>query len=266
MSFPGILRNIGTLLKLDVMECDPDMSVWVETSVPALLKAVATVLEPDPKEVYHQLSGKSLQCDLKLGIKQAIVQSGNPLGPADRFFFKLAEFFDVGLWRLFLISVGFDGLIDWASLAYEVQGCAGGGSQHRSNHPFGATSAPDRNDISNGFAWFTDNPIIPAIVASVTVEPGQAFALAWACQGHDFLGNPMALTAELYSPDDEAIYDRHVGLTDGLGAFHPTIVWLKGRNPDPNRRTYSIRAWGAPDNPQHECFPGEGTLYVRVYS
>lgn len=237
-------NSIGFVKRLYFDKCSPSPAVWVETLPFALMRAAWSLVEPDNKEVYHQLRGKSLQCDLKSAIREAQEASGAEETAADRFVFSAAEFADMTLWYLFLASIGAEGLVDWSTMAMEMSGCLGAKVGNSSTSPDGATTTPTRTGISNGGEWWTNNPKNPKITASLVVPAGHAFFIGWAAR----IGDPatrvaIPCTSVMEFTEAGILLDQHV-VKEVNGKIAQNIVFHKGINTTGRSGTARVTCWG----------------------
>lgn len=251
----ALQRPVGGLTKLYHVPCSVPPSLWLETSIPAIVNAVWTVLSPDLKEAYHIAVGQSLVCSLKSEIREATELGGGELGEATRFLFRAAEWADLAVWWLFLASVGADGFLDWTSMAYELAGCTGPSGAQDSDNPQGGTT--DNTDIenANGFSWLTNDPFKPAFAMNVFVEPNQSYGLFWSCSGQDVAGNRIPMTVITYELGTGIIIDNYQTQRGKDGKIPPAIAMARGRNNPNEAQIIGVLAWGNEATSHHEVFP-----------
>ena len=103
---PILPRKINTIVNAGIKwwhaPCSTPPLIFAVSAVEASLMLGWTLLSPDPKEVIHAASGKSVLCHIKTGANA--VHEEHPLfsSQGKRFLWKFAEGFDIGLWLMFL--------------------------------------------------------------------------------------------------------------------------------------------------------------------
>src|SRR5690242_2197518 len=115
--------EIGAIKRLLFNPCDAPPSLYVETFLPAALEAFWQIAFPDFKEAFHKISGKSLVCTAKEGLRDALVDAGVEPGRATRFLFRALEWADLSVWYLFLADVAAQGLFNWSTQIWRMSGC-----------------------------------------------------------------------------------------------------------------------------------------------
>lgn len=116
-------KIVGNLEKIFFEPCSTPPTLWVTTGFPALLRAFITIIEPDPKEAYHELLGHSLYHDIKQSIREAHEEGSLVTDGFRNLVFGLADIVDMSVWYLFLASVGEDFLANWTSQVMRLANC-----------------------------------------------------------------------------------------------------------------------------------------------
>lgn len=251
----NLQRPVGKLTRLAIEPCSVPPSIWIETSIPAIMSAIWTIIEPDLKETYHIATGHSLVCSFKQEIRMAAEESGGDIGEATRYVFRAAEWVDLAVWWLFLASVGADALYDWTSMAYRVTGCTGPQNRGSSDSPQGATTDITFDFTPSGFSWLTDDPLFPAFAPSVSVRPNHSWSIFWQSRGADVSGQTVPITAQIIEVASGTIIDSFEGQRDKTGKIAPAVVWNRGLNEHTILTEYSCIAWGMEATSHHEVFP-----------
>lgn len=97
--------------------------LWVECAGPALLRAIASIAEPDVKEIYHEFIGKSVVKTAEIELQAAEELAPGYFGKFNRFAIPIARFADMAVWYLFLAGITEEFLADWTTQVWKMSGC-----------------------------------------------------------------------------------------------------------------------------------------------
>lgn len=224
-------RAWNSIKRLLVLPCSIPTAVYIESAIEGLWKAGLTVLEPDPKEVYHQALGQSLYHDAKQVIRDVGVFGTEETNIATRIAFDLADLVDVEAWYLFLFSAATEGLIDFSSQAIKNSGC-----QHIGDNRY-ATGGPYINAIGDDGALYGDDfQFISGSGGSsagplgYSIKANQSGTVAATCGFADFNNIPV--------PSSTAVVNSGNAMIMDMGSNDPTVedgsrvahTWYKSKN------------------------------------
>lgn len=230
MSALTVLENeIGKLTKFLWLPCAIDPLIALEAAVPALIDAFIDFNSPDLRHQYEQLNnGRSLQCDIKGLIKDAARERGGEVTRTTRYIFRSVEFVDRAIWWLFVADVVAEGLVNWTSMAMQLQGCKGLHAGNSSTQGLGATNGGGIFDanLSNGFQWVQDQPPFEDFAAQIDVPAGHEGHIAWEVVGK--IGNiPCGMIAKITRISDGSIIDEHKAPVSPSGVPAHAVVFMK---------------------------------------
>jgi hypothetical protein len=144
---------INRLVKWYYYPCAISPLVYVETALPALMKAFFTFNRPDVKHIVHQATGHSWLCSLKSEVNELHEAEGAPVSEVTRGAFAFIEATDVLSWYAFIAGVTVDGLANWTSAAMHMSPC---NPHPGANYASGADSIggwPQTGDWQIGPIW-----------------------------------------------------------------------------------------------------------------
>lgn len=170
---------VGNVKRILAIPCDTPPSVWVETALPAALKAIYSVAEPDPKEAYHKAFGNSLYHDYKTVLQDAEIVPPAEGNEATSFFFAALDWADLTAWFLFLADVALDGLMNWTTQIIKQTQCKMKGyeGQGHGTFFFGAIEDDGRwQQLDFSFPEGTD--FYPVSPSSIVVPKGHSCIVA----------------------------------------------------------------------------------------
>jgi len=259
---------VGNIRRMLVVPCGPEVSVWVELGIEAALVAMWTIEEPDEKEAYHKILGKSLVCSLKTEIRDAHKMSGGEEGPALRFLFRTAELVDKAVWKLFLAAVAADALILWSNMLNKQSGCKTPGNPNYGSGT-GYTGALAFGGPWQSMDYFFTAPsrFAPVSPASVVVRPGKNWICADSCGFHDAFNLQVATKARVINETSGDILDQ-----DEQGGFlaestYRPHVFQKGVNSTGAVQIISAQhIYTGPDVPFHEVFPDQLQMFCNIFT
>lgn len=252
---PTIVGNVKRILSLP---CDTPPSLWVETFVPAALKAIWTVASPDPKELYHKAFGNSLYHDYKQTLRDSEVIPPESESAATRFYFNALDWADLSVWYLFLADAGLDGLMNWTSQVLKQSQCPNKGyaGQGHGNFYFGAIPDDGRwSGLDFSFAEGTD--FYPAAPSHIQLRPGHTGIIAARASFHLWLlEEPVACEARVIIQETGLVLDQVNIVDPDVAAQSPTKTFVKYTNN--TRTTQTLQAqwrWTGGPVPEGEVFP-----------
>lgn len=269
MSFMfGIPGAVGRILNMLWTPCDTTPSLWAEAAVPAALTALWTIIEPDPKELYHRAFGHSLVCSMKTAIVEASAEAPVMTDGSRRFLFRAAEWVDMSVWYMFLASVGSDMLIDWITSVYRMSGCIDDPYAHAGSGyaPFGACPAGGKWGATAFDWWFDAWPYAPASPTLLELEPGDEGVICVAAQATDVHDIPCSFSTRIIIEQTGQIIDQNTA--PGASITNPNIATIvKGKYKNYGNSTVIMRCQGgSPEElPTDQCFPKNGYCFMRKY-
>jgi hypothetical protein len=253
--------SIGQIFRILSIPCSAPPSLWVQTAIPELLRGFYSILQPDLKEQYHRTFGQSLVCSLKQEIAEAREAEGKSATKATRFLFTAAEWADMTFWYAFLASIAVEGIADWTSQVYKIEGCIPDPNRNSNTgrDPIGAVF--DRgNWDNNAFVWRTDNPDDPEIDPQLVLEPGQRGVLAVHTSGEDLAGISVPLSLRIQNTTTGTIYEEFTPSVVHDGKFEPSQIFRRVKNTSSFEQKWQIRGTCFDELPDGECFPSQGGM------
>lgn len=209
--------------------CDDPPSVWIEAAIPAVLEMIYTIVEPDFKEAYHQIVGKSLVCSMKQAVMDAHEADSSVPDSLRRGVFKLAEMADMAVWYAFLASVGEQALLNWTSQVFKFSKCNG----QRAGHIKGPwLQSAISNDVWTGTECQISDGSGGTIYGStgITVKPGHSGIVAVHGSAQTLDHNPLGLSARIIvSPTNEILDTDESTWVEGEGTTQ-TICFAHYQN------------------------------------
>lgn len=232
---------IGIIERILKLPCAPSPEVWIGLSAAAALKAWGSILEPDPKEIYHMVAGKSLACHLKTFMDDAheMNESGSPL--VRQFVNDSIEAVDLTVWYAFIASTFADAFVNYTS-QYIRMHCA---SKAAADGMF--SGGPWFGGLDNNtwesasFIQYKADGSTVVRPASVSVRPKQHFALAahatWVKAHESVTINSIQSRLR----NTTIGYDLDFESTDGSTGDYRAGAFYGSHNPHPIECTYEIQ-------------------------
>lgn len=246
-------KLVGGVKRVMALPCSNPVEIYVETLVPAVLGAWYSIIEPDAKEVYHKVTGKSFVCDLTSGVEKAYKMTGGPENGVTRFIFKAAPVYDIATWWFFLADIAAEGLTDWTSMVYAQRQCNAKGDPNYGSGGGYAGAVYGGNDTSDmSFVFAPPSRFAPVSNSSVTFRSGTtggvACSMEWTLDGVS-VGVSSSLHVESHGGAILDSYSNDRG--DGTGKGN-AITFGKIKNTSGELMTIS----------QHVIWAGPGDLQV----
>lgn len=222
---------VMNLEKLLALPCADTPSLWVSVAEDTLLRAFLDVLDPDPKEVYHRLRGKSLICDIKGTLDDATPELPLEESASKRFTFKLLEVTDMGVWYVFLADVLYEGAVNATSMAIKmlckdgvVSPYTGSGDAHFGGLSKDGSYQPMQFNMNPGSIYY------PVSSSQISVQPGNSYHLAaQATFSKAHLDTDGIVSCRLRNTVTGAVIDESFGAI-GLHDSHGTNAFTSGHN------------------------------------
>lgn len=120
---PNLADNIKRILTLP---CHFDGAAYVELAAEAFIDFGVAVAEPDPKEIYHHITGEPLVHSIRSSIDELGEATGQEKSVSRRYLGKLLGGIDREIWWMFLLSAGLDALYDSTSNFIRMSPCLSG--------------------------------------------------------------------------------------------------------------------------------------------
>jgi hypothetical protein len=247
-----VAKLTGGVKRIMALPCSLPVEVYVETLVPAVLGAWYSIIEPDPKEIYHKVSGKSFICDVTSSAEGAARMAGVPENKATRFLFKSAAVYDIATWYFFLGDVVAEGLANWTSFAYAQRQCNAKGSPDYGSGPaYAGALAGGQPNSNTSYVFSPPSKFAPVSTTEVIAMPGKSVTLACSAS---FKAGPVTVAVQSWiGPiDDYSIRMDFDDNDNGDGTATGTSkVWTKFKNPTSEMMTLGLTCvWNGPHDAQ----------------
>ncbi len=251
---------MGGIKRVMAVTCAIEPAIWVETLAEASLAAFWDVLEPDPKEVYHKVTGKSFVCDVTTTLEHGAKKLPTASKPATRFLFRGLAVYDLATWYFFLADVAFEGGIKWTSALYHQRQCPDPNNpNHGSGVIWGGGLHPNGVWGQMDFSFNPGSRFAPVSPSGITLAPHAAYTCAFTGEftigDHVIVPTPCRM---LWAQRDRNLDYSEQKSKDGV-AEGQTHVWAKSRNPDDEIMDIFVE-WNWSDSkspPEQQCFPTE---------
>ena len=268
---PTLIGNAKTIF---AMPCAIPQMLYIETFVPALMRAVQTIAIPDMKAAYHYAFGQSVQCSIKGQIMAE--NEGDPgLGQSgQKFLFKFAEYADRAVWWAFVFSVVEQGLMDWSTQLIKMAKCPDSFKPNTasSTEPYGAIFGD--NDNNSCYEWINANPISvfgPAFAPGLEIPPGYTGLIFCSALSQDANGVPVPTTLNLRDQDNGDLIQTDTGthwLPKGwgiVGGFSKSMIFQRFPNFGGTTRRIAMHAKSIAGLPTNQAFPTQGSCFLALY-
>jgi hypothetical protein len=236
-------------------------SVFVVTGVEAALSAFWSVLEPDPKELYHQTVGTTFAHSLKENISEVEWVPSPETSLATRFSFSFINAVDQLSWYLFLADVANEGLFNWTSQLLQVTKCKTPGYTGAATGTFffgaiPANGSPETLDFDFG----EGNMFAPVSPSELLLPPGWSCIMAFHAQFHLWDSMvPIGCDSFIRNYTTGEILDAQVNPNPDKTRNPKSVTFVKYTNPSDEHHLIAQEwSWTGGDVPEHEVFPLPG--------
>lgn len=261
---PTLLGNIKRIL---VNQCDIPISAYVEAGVDAVGGMLASIVSPDPKELYHAVRGHSALCDLKGFLNNMEFIPPEEDSFATRYFFRNLEQYDVATWWMFLASVAHEGLINFTSQAIRIDGC--GYKENPKSGPgnfyLGAVhDTGEFNEMEFEFPAFSQ--FYPVFSSQVYAYAGEQFSISGSAKFTDFYNTPVPSASRIVRKSDGMVMDYDECDPYGTKPRKSSHVWYSGQSQTDTLEQYSLE-WaytGGIPLPTGQAFPNHDA-HIYIY-
>lgn len=262
---PTIISNVKRILALP---CHLDGVLFFELGAEALVKFGWTVVVPDPKEIYHKITGEPIVHTVRQGGQDIAEAVGVEDDPIIRGMGRLLGVIDSAVWAVFLFSALQDSLLDATSQYIRMDPCPGAARPGDGTNWISAID--DKGTWGTPDFQFTEgSPFYPVNPAQVRLGPHNGYSGVVACnaQWGTLLGPPLGVTGQVvFIPDSggEIVLDQHNNADSEGNATqkHNTVfAAYKDRQRRSGVMKYRARYDGIP-LPSHEAFLKESTCYL----
>lgn len=228
--FKSIEKTQSNVKRILAIPCAPDYALYVELAAPALIKAFADVLSPDPKEVFHKVNGKSFACTIEAGVKDAVNYDPEQAGKFTRFLFNFPKFADLAVWYLFLADVAAEGIFNWSTMALRQGKCADPSNPHFGQGSLYAGSLyNDGAWLQSDFGFPVGSDFYPVSPGGVNVRPGRTYICTQSIQFK--VGNVgVATNHRIMCYGTDTILDQDTNDAGDGQSERAGHVFVKGRN------------------------------------
>lgn len=261
-----IQHLVGGVKRLLVLPCSSPVEVYVETLVPAIIGAFYTLIEPDPKEVYHKVTGKSFICDVTTSAEKAYAMTGREANATTRFLFKSAAVYDIATWWFFLADIAAEGLVNWTSMIYNQRECNNKNDPNYGSGPgFSGALVGGFANANNTCVYTAPSKFAPVSPNGITIGKGGFGFIAVNWQ-YELSGQPVATESWLQTDvnDMRLDYDNNAN-KDGSTSSRPTRTWARFKNGfDEVVTIRSMNLWQGPDT--IEVFRNADVAHCTKYS
>lgn len=261
-----IQHLVGGIKRVLALPCSNPVEVYVETLVPAVIGAFYTIIEPDPKEIYHKVTGKSFICDVTTSAEKAYAMTGREANATTRFLFKSAAVYDIATWWFFLADIAAEGLVNWTSMIYNQRECNDKGNPNYGSGPgFSGALNGGLANANNTCAYSAPSKFAPVSPNSITIPKlGSGFiAVNWQ---YKLSGQAVATESWIQTSvtNVRLDYDNNAN-DDGSTSSRPTRTWAKYQNGHDEVETVtSWNFWGGP--PDLEVFRDPDVAHCTKFS
>lgn len=221
---PGRLgKSVNNLRNMLFAECDTPPSLWVTTALEAILQMGYSVAEPDMKELYHKITGRSIVHSWKETINQA--HKADP-AVSDGFkhaVFRSAEWADMYVWYAFLAGVAEDGLYDWTSQVFKFANCGEQTGGHILSRWVGSATGCG---YWNGtvFTETTKDGDWDVGTTDIWIPPHHSGIIAFHGNPTTFWGEPVSEATRIRIDETGELLASGGNLPDADGNFKPTSI------------------------------------------
>lgn len=165
------LLPINTIVSQIFGPCSVDTMLLLTLAFEQVARCIISIEEPDPKELYHMIQGESVYKSFKQTINDAGEIEGKWSTNLKRWAFSFVDIVDITVYKIFIIDVWKEGIINAASEIQTYEDCAHAppGNYVSANRPFGGV-------LSTGgwfpaFAWVEHAPDSGKTVAPLVFIP-----------------------------------------------------------------------------------------------
>ena len=268
LMFRQVPDAITNIVRMAFSPCAVPWLLWVELGAAVALEAWWVVAEPDEKEAFHKIMGKSLVCSMKSEIRQAAKMAKTDEGIAKRLLFTSSEVVDELVWKLFLLNVVGHGLIKFSNLMTRMNKC-----QDHTNPNQGTGTgyvgalADDGTWQSMDYTFSAPSKYAPVSPSFIQIRPTHNGFCAASVKFHDSSLIPRGTNARLINETTGVIYDTDSAPPDGEGSNTAPKVFMKGRFTGAPLVTVSAQSqYVGPPMPFHEVFPDQLGMYCYLAS
>lgn len=246
MPYPGLTpKQQGQIVRMLSTPCHPSVLDWIEASVPIAVGLVGkTFFYPDLKHLYTELTGEGIVGSILKapagfleggegfgrGVSQLAsggeISPGSIAGDGFRMLGMAGAFFDQINYYAWIASLVPTGLIDWASLAYELEGCTPAKNFYTASGNLN-NGACNLNAWNNAFDFLYDDPLAgPALSGTAANAPPGWGCVAAASASYYYLnGIPAPTAMAIFDGNTGAVYDYDEDDFGSLNAPHTPKVW-----------------------------------------
>src|SRR6202012_1287467 len=223
-------KTVGVIKRIIALNCEDPALVYVEAAVSSALQAWYSVIEPDEKEVYHKVVGKSFVCSIKQAIGEAHEATGENPGNTTRFLFKFGEVFDLAVWYFFLGDVFADGVLNYTSAVYKQSECVNKNNpNYGSGGLFAASLHGDGVYLAADFQYAPGSNFSPVSPTHIFISPGGSGMIAASLQFKRGEA-PVGTSSRIRDFTTNAIHDQDSNAMPDGTSKRPNHVWWKGGN------------------------------------
>lgn len=269
---PLIDLDIGFCLRIVILPCSPKPSVFVETLLPALLKAFVAYEGPDAKHVVHKLTGRSALKSTRLLLNdaiEAIPEVGLLDSAATRFVFDLIGVVDVLAWWLFLADIAYDFFIDWSTSIYQVSGClpeegrywersGDNNCEYTCNQGYLNACAWTNCDTSDGFKTNAGSIITPPV--------GQYWNVQWTSEWEAIAGGAVPTNMRVQDVTANKTIDSAPAFSDLFDKKTWSIVGAFNQYQTEDEHQYNLQATNASETSIIVAVGKNGGYYYETHT
>jgi hypothetical protein len=262
-------RAWGAIKRVMALPCAIPTAVYVEAAVHGAWKAAFSIIEPDPKELYHNAFGQSFAHSVKNVVEEAHILPAREDSALTRFLFTGADIYDVSLWYLFLFSSVTSGLIDFGSQVQRHSGC---NATVKAGQFTGGSYINAIGDDGSYYAnlFLSNDPGSIAISNCETRIGGRKTGFCAAtCKFSDFDGLTDVPTAtSVINTGTGAIMDTSASNVDSSGNANHSHVWYDLPHNGVNEQIFQPMSCvtGGMSLPLHEAFRSGDQWYGNSYA
>lgn len=122
-----LVRNMGRIVNTFEFPCNPPFRIWLQVLPEVLADLFITYESPDVKHIFKEVFGKSWLCEARQVVKRAVPVELAALDALGEILVGVIEHVEALAFWYWVVGIGIDAVIQWATLARKASVCGGFG-------------------------------------------------------------------------------------------------------------------------------------------